>query len=184
MSKESRKFYEVTQNFISSGMYIKESDHRSRDVIYDQLTSYGSEILATTSSYINKQFLSKIYRYADGFLIEEAYARTFASMDCYMTSLIPVIISDEVETLHNYFYLKVHSRKKCVDFEKSDYYQDDIDESVFSFFDIAIQSEKINEKDKIFFIDDGVTILMDEEVMAIFEQKEIEWKSVALTQAK
>ncbi|WP_333003413.1 hypothetical protein [Vibrio coralliilyticus] len=162
-----REFYEVTENYLTSTFHFFESDHRTFDIVYDDITSFSSKIKITTTSSIDLDKLKSFYRYADGFLIDSSYVESLASLDCYNISLIPVEITDNFISIDTFYYMKVHSVINCVNFNKSQYHQEG---DVISFQSISIVNDKIGLKDRVFFIDDEYSILMDNEVLSIFNQ--------------
>ena len=61
------------------------------------------------------------------------------------------------------------------DFYARLYYRSD---DVFSFSRISISTNNISKSDRVFFIDDEYSILMDEELISIFNRNEIIIKDV------
>ncbi|HFN0593769.1 TPA: hypothetical protein ACHCG8_004515, partial [Vibrio parahaemolyticus] len=65
------KFYEVTENYYTSEFHFYESDIRIFEIVYDQITSIETRIVIKATGEITDKSLKKIYRYADGFLIDK-----------------------------------------------------------------------------------------------------------------
>ncbi|WP_425666555.1 hypothetical protein ACPUEJ_05000 [Vibrio tubiashii] len=163
-------FYEVTENYYNSEFHFYETDIRTFEIVYDEITSFESRIVIKSTGEITDESLKKIYRYADGFLIDQSYVDLLSSLDIYNISILPTVIVDGVIEIKNYYYLKVHSVRNCIDFEKSDFYKSGFS---FSFKKMAIDKKMIDWKDRIFFVDDEYSILMDEEIAGIFDSDDL-----------
>ncbi|TOM27206.1 hypothetical protein CGH79_25340, partial [Vibrio parahaemolyticus] len=61
----------------------------------------------------------------------------------------------------------IHSVINCLDNENSIFYREG---DAFSLQSITILSNSISEKDRIFFIDDDYSILMDKEIVSILHK--------------
>ncbi|EJG0704987.1 hypothetical protein C4G67_RS12555 [Vibrio parahaemolyticus] len=164
------KFYEVTENYYTSEFHFYESDIRTFEIVYDQITSFETRIVIKATGEITDKSLKKIYRYADGFLIDKCYAELLSSLDIYNVSILPVVIIDGVKEINNYYYLKVHSVKNCIDFEKTDFYRSG---HSLSFKNLVIDNKMIDWKDRIFFVDDEYSILMDKEIAGVFASDDL-----------
>ncbi|MUT59216.1 hypothetical protein BBM29_19190 [Vibrio parahaemolyticus] len=99
-------------------------------------------------------------------------------MDCYNISLILTILTDGDVEIKYYYYLKIFSVKSCINVSESEYYKSG---DVISYNKIPILSSEISVKDKIFFIDDEYSILMDEQLMSTFEESDIVFQEVNIT---
>ncbi|HHC6888862.1 TPA: hypothetical protein ACN33Y_004319, partial [Vibrio parahaemolyticus] len=80
-------------------------------------------------------------------------------------SILPVVIIDGMIEINNYYYLKVHSVKNCINFAKTDFYRSGLS---LSFKKLVIDKKMIDWKDRIFFVDDEYSILMDKEIAGVF----------------
>ncbi|MFA0001503.1 hypothetical protein BCU71_23525 [Vibrio lentus] len=178
MSEQCRKFFEVTENYSTSEFHFLETDIRTFEIIYDVCTSYANELLILSTGKILEYNLKKVYRYADGFLIDTTIANKISSMDCYNISLIPTVLTDGGFEIKSYYYLKVLSVKSCINLNDSEYYKSG---DIISYNKISIFSDEINVKDRIFFIDDEYSILMDEQLMSTFEENDIVFQAVNVT---
>lgn len=178
MIEQRRKFFEVTENYATSEFHFLETDIRTFEVAYDVLTSYANELLILSTEKILEKNLKKVYRYADGFLLDTTIANKISSMDCYNISLIPTILTDGDVEIISYYYLKVLSVKQCINLSESEYYKSG---DVISYNKISILSSEISVKDRVFFIDDEYSILMDEQLMSTFEESDIVFQEVNIT---
>ncbi len=112
------------------------------------------------------------------FLLDTTIANKISSMDCYNISLIPTILTDGDVEIKYYYYLKIFSVKSCINVSESEYYKSG---DVISYNKIPILSSEISVKDRIFFIDDEYSILMDEQLMSTFEESDIVFQEVNIT---
>ncbi|CDU07707.1 hypothetical protein VCR14J2_440031 [Vibrio coralliirubri] len=173
-----KELFEVTENYITSDFHFQESDQRTFNLVYDEITSYNNRLVIYSTSEINDNQMKSIYRYADGFIVNEESARILASLDVYNLSIAPILIKDSKRVIDNYFYIKVHSVINCIDNENSIFYREG---DAFSIQSITILSTRISEKDRIFFIDDDYSILMDKEIVSVLiKNNDLVIKSVGL----
>jgi len=173
-----KELFEVTENYITSDFHFQESDQRTFQLVYDEITSYNNKLVIYSTSEINDDKMKSIYRYADGFIVNEESARILASLDIYNLSITPILIKDGKKVVENYFYMKVHSVINCLDNENSIFYREG---DAFSLQSITVLSNRISEKDRIFFIDDDYSILMDKEIVSLLlKNNDLVVKSVGL----
>ncbi|MCR9766780.1 hypothetical protein, partial [Vibrio parahaemolyticus] len=66
----------------------------------------------------------------------------------------------------------------CINVSESEYYKSG---DVISYNKIPILSSEISVKDRIFFIDDEYSILMDEQLMSTLEESDIVFQEVNIT---
>ncbi|MFS1463619.1 hypothetical protein BCU30_020605 [Vibrio lentus] len=159
-----KELFEVTENYITSDFHFQESDQRTFQLVYDEITSYNNKLVIYSTSEINDYKMKSIYRYADGFIVNEESVRILASLDIYNLSITPILIKDRKRVVENYFYIKVHSIINFIDNENTIFYREG---DAFSLQSITILSNRISEKDRIFFIDDDYSIFMDKEIVSV-----------------
>ncbi len=170
MKFTNKKYYEVNENYLTSEFHFLETDIRSFDIIYDDITSFISPLNIESTSEININGMKKLYRYADGFILHEDYVEKVASIDCYGISFVPVQITDKKISISDYYYMKVHNVLNCLNRGESKFNQFG---DAFSFSKIVVNDEHINDKDRIFFIDDEYSILMSEDIFNVFDEEDI-----------
>ncbi|TDM51518.1 hypothetical protein [Aliivibrio fischeri] len=174
----NKKFFTINENYNTTSFHFLESDIRTYELTYDKITSFQNTLKIQATDTINLKELKSIYRYADGLLINADIANTIAALDCYMTSLYPVILYDEINKVENYFYLKIYDIKNCINFEKSHYLNEG---NIFSFEKIELNPNSIRELDRVFFADDEYSIIIDELIFNIICDEDIEISVVTLS---
>lgn len=177
MKSINRRYYEVTENYLTSEFHFLETDSRSFDFVYDDITSFNSPLLIEATSDIIIDDLKKFYRYADGFILHKDYVDRISALDCYGISFVPVNIIDKKISITEYYYMKVHNVLNCLNRRESNFEQFG---DAFSFLNIVVNEDVIDEKDRIFFIDDEYSILMSEDILDIFNDKEVICEEVSL----
>lgn len=98
-----KELFEVTENYITSDFHFQESDQRTFQLVYDEITSYNNKLVIYSTSEINDDKMKSIYRYADGFIVNEESARILASLDIYSLSITPILIKDGKKLLRTTF---------------------------------------------------------------------------------